>query len=250
MMNNRRLALYIVIFCICLVCGLFVGSTVIQRDQNDGQPIADLLLRNPTPATGQQNYLVIGVERFDTNSPVVTGIWMILYHPDFPKISLIPLFPQASNTPLDLILDVSSEFTLDEQGLPTEALFDKLTEANYWWSGYVLMDQFAMIAITDSAGGVDLGNGTISGAIAIGNIPVASNDPDGALIAQATLLSDLCTLILKHDPLINADELMSLFPRHIRSDSTPLELKSIWQEIISGDAQFSCAFPTIDVQIP
>jgi hypothetical protein len=175
---------------------------------------------------------------------------MILYHPDFPKISLIPLFPESTSIPVDLSLEIANEISLDEQGLPEEAFFEMLTRANYWWSGYVLMDQFAMISIIDSLGGIDLGDGTHNGALTIGNLPIASVDPGAAVTAQSTLLSKICALILTHDAAIAVEDVLSLFPRHIRSDRTSLDLKSIWQTIITAEQQFSCSFPTIDSSVP
>jgi hypothetical protein len=176
---------------------------------------------------GQKSFLVITTSAIVKPEAELTGIWLVSYMPNKPDIHILPIYPTAGTDTTGLDQQLAASFqlsTLGKTSLVDQTFLDLMTSKNYWWSGYIVLDEQALGALTP---GVE-------------NIMTA--DP-----SAPSLLQSACTLLVKDGI---ANELTQLFnsdnPRII-SDLDPEVLQQEVQNLLSDEQPLTCTFPAIAV---
>jgi hypothetical protein len=219
--------------------GLLEGNSI----QNRSIPAIQPTFPFPTPITGQRNLLVIGVDKFQAKNPQLESIWMLSYFPESPQITFTPLYPASTPAALSGISDLLALFEINEQGVPSAAFLSALQEKSIWWSGYIVLDEIALIQMVDFIGGLIIGEHVIDGAAALGNIPFAQADQKAAYQAQNDFLQDICKQIIRTRPVKDLQIITSLIPDHIQTDINLSQTLREWQSFLEANVQLNCEFP-------
>lgn len=117
-----------------------------QLAQQESRPLA--ILQN-----GQRNILMVLVDNLSSPQPQLKSLWLILYMPQSPIVTLMPVFPSAMNVESDSNEELYQNFSITpaHSGLVLEQAFlDILAEKELTWSGYVILDEIGINNLTTS----------------------------------------------------------------------------------------------------
>ncbi len=202
--------------------------------------------------TGQRSILVVSADDLTAPKPQLLSIWLVLFLPPEPHLTLMPIYPSASSQETSQASSLASLFRLDPQSGRLDADFlQALRARNFWWSGYVLLDQVAQTHLLSSLseGSAQSGDSASTSLTASSAQPAAN--PHLALLEQATWYQEMCWRASRTDVVAGLlhDETFTLkIADHIRSDfrkeQALTELKGL--QIPSGG--LFCEFPTLSVQ--
>jgi hypothetical protein len=191
---------------------------------------------------GQRNFLIVMVDQLDARSPRLEGVWLLLYIPSTPPLTLLPLYPASLGGGPDQDRQMESSFRLTGDRLPDESFLDHLSSHDLWWSNIIVIDQIALAGAIELFGGVDLGSGRVNGIRAIASLPKAAQDPKGAVQAQAGMIKSLCQ---RPAQLPSAKDLLAayqLFSDHLSLDFKVEAILEDWH-LFKGIP--ACEFPTL-----
>jgi hypothetical protein len=241
--RGAPLVFYTVIFFVCLATGLWGGMLAGQRINLFNYAPFPLVSPIPTPANGQSNVLIIGVDRLNFSDPRLESIWLLAYFPGEPEVKLIPVYPKPIPDPANDGPQMEEIFQLSPAGVPGEAILNYLHQEQIWWSNYILLDETGLIEILDFTGGVKIDGQKLSGALAIGSITPAKDNQLDAVKSQTQLLQELCRQINKLPPHTNLDPLVKLMPWHIKTDLNVHQTIAEWQGLLASGNSIHCEFP-------
>ena len=218
------------------------------------KPIKSGLSREEIPAPRQdtlvgpdrqRNILVIGVDNLESTQPRLKAIWIILYLNDLPHFMMLPIYPTAPS--LGEVLPapdstLTTLFNLDSNKNPNPAFIQELAKKDLWWSGYMILDEFAIeellvfsyVGETSQPGGYK-------------TMPDPLDDPFNALMVQTRYAQDLCSRSNRFT-LTNTKELLNLAANIYPHYTTDLDLELILIEIknaLKYNGGISCEFPSL-----
>lgn len=285
-MKDQRIPVYLIVFFIFLSSGFLVGrkiSTAAQQSletQNRGlQEINIQRLNNfdyPLPnldalksdfdkissqeqsnldnkqAPIQQNILVIGVDKLQSPKPRLESIWLIFYFIDSTHLTLMPIYPGIPLNEIASSMDnsrIEQSFEMGPDRKPSDKLFSTLKDNHFWWNGYLVLDNTAMTKFVDWIGSAP---GSLpyyqSGANAIASLPLARENPQGALHDQTELLQDLCSAAAQLSNISDVSSLYELIIPHVVSNLDVHQLINEWQIRLTQRGRLTCEFPFLTPQ--
>jgi hypothetical protein len=233
--------LSIVAFIACLILGLEAGS----RSTTSSDPKATAT-SNLWASVGQQRTIVfIVADDLQTPAPRLVSVWVVLYRPDLPLVTFLPLFPPNTITITADPPDLAGAFALGADRSPSTSFIAALKSYHFDWNGYVLTDQLGLARTVDWLGGVFLSNNPADGATALASLVNPWEDPLGALQTQQKLLQSVCEKVSTLKPEANWLELAgTLMPQHLHT-SLSLELAiTDWKSLAGGSDPIRCDVPT------
>ncbi len=256
LMKNRRvftISLFASLLFVLLLTLLTVNA-VLSANQPEGSEIDNLFENQPategTTFSGsisrhgleQQNLLIILVDSLAEENPELHGVWLAGRIVTIPQIVFLPLYPSPSQTEQGAY---AAEFSLSENGQPSDQFQTFLRSKEIWWDHFILMDEPALadlVALTDGV----LWNGVqVSGSGAVVEILAAGTSPESKLEAQALIANEICHsaqgLVLNADPMI----LWGLLTHRMRSDFQLETVKAAQIEFSQPGGRPLCEFPTI-----
>lgn len=246
-----RILISALTFGIFLVLGIWSGSIAASLSPVRG-PMATLsaIAPPPTPANGQRNLLIIGVDRLNINNPGPESIWLLGYFADKPRISLVPVYPTPTGDSIQKHSKIISSIQLTQNGHPSPELVKFLRQERIWWNGYVLLDAAALIEIVDFLGGVELDGQPLNGALAVSSFPPPSQDYSAALTGQTKLLRSMCAQTNQLAPTVDLRDIINLIPDHLQTDVDIFESVRIWRQLVNDGSDFVCEFPLMQASLP
>jgi hypothetical protein len=242
---------YPVVFTLFLLLGIWTGKLSGTFGSARG-PLATWQAHSAisTPSNGQTNLLVIGVDRLRSRQPSLESIWLVGYFPDNPHLTLIPVFPPASNAdPADL-RSLGESFRVSELGAPGPETLRTLQADHIWWNSYVILDEIAMIEIIDFLGGLQVNDRRVKGALAISSFPLPEEDASASLNGQTDLLQRICRQANLLPPSADLRRILSLIPDHIQTDADIFQAMRDWRAVNSGRGNLVCEFPLQKASLP
>ncbi len=247
--DDRRRRLRITFAFVLFALGLIFGCVAGEKIAGLWESITERATPLPTRAMDQRDVFVIGVNRLRAAQPELAAVWYLLYIPDHPSVLMINLYP-SGNPEQDQRLVESFEIGPDKK--PTRRFLNavnKIPKTEYI-TGYLLLDEIALMEIINFMGGVDLGSGLMNGPRALGEIPSPSEDPDEALEMQARLLNGMCQRAGAIQIPRTFDELGNLMPTFMISDLELDQAIDDWLSLRSSGTALNCEFPQIPLVIP
>ncbi len=245
MRSRTRSITYLILFVVGLAIGIRLGVLFVEDVREDGSITRIWPSLTPTDDTlDQRSILIVGVDRVGTTQARLQAIWFAAYRPEYPVLTLLPLYPASHLSDPEQARLLEEAFTLDIAGeLHPNFLNTVKAEFNLSWQVVLLVDDFAMMSLVDFMGGVVLDSAPINGITAIGNIPPAWEDPGGALQGQIELLKALCHQISLDDQDRNPESLHQLLPGHLRTQPATLaQLQSDWLAMLLLGSEIHCDF--------
>ena len=201
----------------------------------------------------QSNILLIGVDDLKADKPRLEGAWLVLYLSQSPHFTFMPVYPgvpaeDGKVTSRDAAL--VKKFQSDPSGAPGPAFFSELKAKGLWWSGYFVVDRYALIEIVDAVTSIAGEEGDIkSGSEQVKAVPLTWRDPQRAKREQARLVQSLCneTFRLNADHISELDDLFLLFSHHILSDINREKAAAELVGLLFQEGEVSCEFPSMDM---
>lgn len=282
----RRLIVPLLAFTSFLVTGLWignqVGNTVKYSHSLAGQKYLEARadeIANPEPNSNalispwnelplpdseinrvkapQRNILVIAVDEISGEHPRLEGVWLILYLPDLPHVTLMPIYPEVSTDGRTMIVraddKLAGEFDLTPDKVPSPAFFESVAEKKIWWNNYLLLEKSTLEKLVDSMGGLENTNhnsgealAEYSGSQAVDMLTSTQVDPLAGLLSQAQFVQRLCRI--SSQPLFSAGKFRftyALLKEHIITDLRPEQIVADLEGMLQRGGGISCEFPSL-----
>ncbi len=212
---------------------------------------------DPPEMKQQRNVLLIGVDELGALSPTLESVWLILYIPDLPQITWMPIYPQVLRGQKGIHIEAKAKvretFDISGRGIPTQEFLKTLEEEGIWWDHYIVVDQQAVIGLIDSLGGIDsIASGKSpeseksSGSDAFSDLHSTTGNLQEALISQANLIQQICRI--PPESYLDSDNALSIYQQlkgNLKTDLTPLQIVAGLQGMVSNGGRIVCDFPSL-----
>ncbi len=270
---KKTLFLFLVIFSTCMVIG-FLGGTAAgealqPRDtqqesilmtivpaQGSSQPEpepgkiertggqAEAPRVEPTPRTGQRTVLVVGVDDLKAEQPRLQSVWLAMYIPSSPGLTLAPLYPAITDSQPQANEDLRAAFALTPERTPAPAFTEAIQRYDLRWNQYVVLDAAGLATLVDFFGGVELGATRLDGAAIIRYLADHEGEVGTAIESQAALMKALCARSNQAGEQIDVYQLFTLLDGHLSTSMTAASILDDWQTLGSAGSRL-CKFPTL-----
>jgi hypothetical protein len=205
---------------------------------------------DPTPDginNGQRNLLVAWVDSLHADNPRLEGLWLVLFVPNSPSLTWLPLYPEGLIESIDGNPQWYADFRLKPDGEIDSQFVANLRSKDVWWNNYLVIDETGLVEIVNRSLNVN-GSPAITpqpdaGDRIIGNMPLAWEDPGEALKAQFDLLDSLCLSIPAPNQPAGPADLLGLLDHHLVTNLQAEEILSIRNNLRLTGGRL-CKFPT------
>jgi hypothetical protein len=252
-MKNHYL-LFFTLFVCSLVAGYIFSARFYPSDFNlfdsslrvvsaqENKPIESL-------STGQRSILLITTSSLNTVNSNLESVWLITYLPSSSDIRLLSIFPTGHQPISDLEAQLVNSFEMNKKNgklALDQDFLEILAAENYWWSGYLVMDEIGLAGVLDLFGGIEMRGHSLSGDQVISELPDASAQPGDAYSYQIAMLQSACKQFSRSASSIDLSQIHSLLSRHIFTDMLSDQLKTEYQSLLAGERQPTCKFPMLE----
>ena len=221
-----------------MVISFFLGlgnNTLFQGLTIPGSAQVPLL----TPATGQRNLLVIGIDDLSSPSPRLESLWLVSYFPGKSVYTLLPIYPDIIGNNNSNHEALAKDFNLNANDTPDQAFFDRLGRET-WWNNYLVVDESGLAAILDFLGGVIIDGRLLDGSGTPGSLTLW-DDPFASAHGQTALLQAACVRAASlHQQ--EAIQGLSLLAPHMSSNLDLTQALRDWSTE-TGSLALRCEFP-------
>jgi hypothetical protein len=202
---------------------------------------------NPTQAPGarQQNTLVILVDQLAPKGSHLEGVWLAAWLPNRPKVTLLPLYPSAAleaTDPAGLPVEL---FGLAPDGAPAPSFLDAIRTKDFRWDNLMVVDRVALARFIEMAGGVDVADKRLDGAMAVAKLPSAAESRQEALRSQAALATELCRMAPQIFPAYLQADRFNEIKGHVYTDPEFGQIVAGLAELRDDGGSLSCELPTL-----
>lgn len=240
------ITVFLIFFFIGIVGGRSIGmftysSKYLQiNDANDNAPIVN---------NGQQNLLILTVDRLASAKPEVKSIWLLITFPEFSNLTLVPIYPASEESRLTTKIDLSEAFELtDDRTLDSN--YSKLLHDLFYWDYYLIIDQLDLALIKGILDQSTFGNQTPNIQTSPILLPQTGREFDFSLKGQVEYWDEICSDLSQYS---NIEQLEDLFNQGSPYFNTNLKWKkfsSQWSLDPSEGKHLSCDFPTLTLNSP
>ena len=256
-MKAHRNLPYILLFSSFLLIGYCVGRSAIDfQTASWARHFISSLKNSPNfkpslpLAAGQRNILVIGVDDLNAPRPRLESVWLVLYINDLPQVTLLPVYPAPAGEGAETGRTLEDLFQLSAGKAPDPVFLDALQASGLWWSGYILVDEVAVVEVVDLVSKMSANNWSrTSGVRAVAKVPPAWEDRSASLAGQAGLVQAICRDAQGIASRKDISHLLDLIPRHASTDLNLTRTVSELRSLLSHPDGFSCEFPTLSVDL-
>ena len=201
----------------------------------------------------QKNLLVVGVDDLSKPQPNLEGIWLVLYLPEMPLVTLMPIYPtvsaQAGNLQFTADAELASSFKLTAGGFPHPVLLNKLEEKGLWWTNIAVLDGIALQGLLHFTGGLNSGSGSeMKRGLAASEdaaLPDPTNEPQAALLFQAQTIQELCHTGNPNFSASQVAEFIGSLEGHITTDLSSDQVINDLKSMLLYGGGFICEFPSL-----
>jgi hypothetical protein len=214
------------------------------------EPQSADLQADPPPEginTGQRNLLVAWVDRLDSTSPRLEGLWLILFVPNSPSLTWLPLYPAGLVESIAGNPHWVEDFGLTADGKLDPQFVADLRSKDVWWNNYLVIDEAGLVEIVNRSLNASeepaITPQPDAGVRIISNMPLAWEDPANALKAQFDLLDRFCLPPSASIHATSAADLIGPLEHHLITNLQAEEIFSIWKNLRLTGGRL-CKFPT------
>ena len=201
--------------------------------------------------------MVVAVDDIGAEQPRLEGVWLILYMPELPHVTLMPVYPEVISDGRTLIVKADEEFAggfdLTPDKYPSPAFFESVAAKNIWWNNYLLLEKSTLEILVDSMGGMENTNNNSraalaenSGSQAVDMLISTQVDPQAGLLSQAQFAQRMCRK--SSQPLFSAGKFRftyALLEEHIITDLKPGQIIADLKGMLQRGGVLSCEFPSL-----
>lgn len=243
-------AVFLSIYVISIVVGFGVGKTIQQSElvEKHLTPVSIPEQSIPTLKNGQHNLLVITVDNLQLDKPRLTSVWLVTYFLDNPSITFLPISPTSSNSVVTLDKKLYESFEIvrsNDQVSISTGFLNNLTLSNFWWSGYLIVDQQAFLSVLNEQNNLDATNRELADEKNT-TIPLAAgDDPEIVYATYTRILQDTCHLIALDGENFDWQSFTSLIPLHVSTDLNAKLMINEWMSSLATVETPLCYFPLV-----
>jgi hypothetical protein len=199
------------------------------------------------PANGQRNILVIGVDDLEKQNPRLASIWLLIYFPEKPDITFVPIFPDPIKSSISVNSNLVESFALNEDKSPNDDFVEQLNQKQLWWHGYVVIDSYTVDEVVNFFNQLNeeenLENRSISRLSRLDEFP-----PE--IVVQTDLLNQLCIQAATLTDGTDISRILNLVPTHFRTDMSMVSIIQDWHSLASSESELICEFPILRASTP
>jgi hypothetical protein len=246
------------LFFTLFICSLVVGYTFSARFYPSDLNFFTSSLRVVTAqdqksidtlSTGQRSFLLIGVSSLNTLKPNLESAWLATYLPTGSDVRLLSIYPTGNKPISDLEAQIIQSFGLDKKNgqlILNQDFQNVLVAKNYWWSGYIILDEVAMADISDLLGGIDMQGQILTGNQIITKLADVLDQPKEAYAFQIAMLQSICKQFSHLSSNADLSQVGTVLHHHIVTDLRSDQLRTEFQSFMAGEHQPTCKFPMLE----
>lgn len=274
-MKKVRLILFVTIFTAALYVGYRVGfNSPAPVLPAEAKKASDTSIVSPAGVlpNGQISLLLVTVDSLQVARPRLESVWLVELVPPDPRLTLLSVYPSfsAGEDRRDASLAGAFRVEASTNSLQVgQAFLKALQNRSLFWSGIVLLDKYALAQTLDYLNlpqpqqslskyqTLDKPNnptqpvGFPDGVAKLEAMPNASQNPQMALFAQASIFQELCQSAAQRDPVLDAssqEELTKLLEGHLFLDLDPKQVLPHLKAYQAPGTSLFCDFPTLPIQ--
>lgn len=241
------------------ICSLVLGYSVSTRfypanlDRFSGRVRLAAAESRPSIASldnGQRSILLISTTSINTPRPHLESIWLATYFASDTTIRLLPIFPTGKPQAADFEQRLDISFNVEQgngERVLAQDFLDVLKNDNYWWSGYIVVDEVALTRMLNLMGGIELYGRTLSGEQTVNDLSNTSVGSPAAYSSQVAVLQSACRKFQEMPANVDTLQLITLLSNHIYTDLDSNQLQSEMQSLFSNQRKPTCRFPTLEI---
>jgi hypothetical protein len=198
---------------------------------------------------GQRMILLIGVKSLAEAQAQLESVWLISYLPPDSTLYFFPLINLGDEIKQEFESQIEHSFWLEKKNgllMLSPDFIEILKEHNYWWSGYIIIDQAGVANITNILQNTEGdGNALLEYPTTIA-MTETKNYPINNLSQDISLIQTTCHSIASYSK--NLDLLNSLFEdrNHLITDLDRNEITLEAYVLFSNGHIPNCRFLTLD----
>jgi hypothetical protein len=236
---------YAGLFLLFLVFGLAAGITIgrsifrVNRQIEKKEQVSKETVTQP--ATGQNSWLILGVDNLKGAAPRLQSVWLALFFPGKPAVTLLPVFPVPGGESL------GDTFSFDRRGDPGDEFTYALHEKRLWWTGYIVLDASALTDILDQL--ENQGSSSLAGPVVQDMVKLTETGGSFSTIqhSQTNLLAGACRQANGLLSFADAQRLAADLSPHLRTDLNLAQVTRAWPVTEAGKLKVDCEFPMMAV---
>ncbi len=224
----KKIVLLLIVFLVCLVAGYCTYESPVISSRLEPTATSILFSR-------QQNYLVFHLDQFRQTSPQLLSVWAInISYPGegSPSVSVNALFPTtpSGRTAVNWV----DNFKLSAKFEPSPEILRDINQAyGVDWNGYIILDHYAVMVLSNYLTGIPANPNTAD--------PLDAEAARLLLQEENMIWSGICQSIDDHA--LQAKEPFDwslLIPDHYRMSMPMEDADRDWAEITRGGKNTSC----------
>jgi hypothetical protein len=203
-----------------------------------------------TMLNGQRSFLLIAASAINTASPHVESIWLASYFPSDTTVRMMPVFPSIAHQAASFDDQINRSFRLSKSRGSFQldpGFIEVLENNNYWWSGYFILDEFAITKLANLMVEGETDRPTSPGDLAGMDHPELRVYPGNGYASQIATLQSACQQFIQKNQGVNLSQMISLLSDHLLTDLDNDQIKLEWDTLNSGEHNPSCRFPTLEI---
>lgn len=137
------------IFICSALVGVWLGNGLRHENKASWYTDPDLSgrLSKEDNESEQKNYLIVTANNLGEVHQQLKSIWLITYYQDSPAITFQSIYPRTSvnGTAIDDGLEKTFKIiSSNSKSFLSRIFLDKISDQGYWWSGYLVIDHYAL----------------------------------------------------------------------------------------------------------
>lgn len=196
----------------------------------------------------QRNILIIGVDQLNSHQARLESVWLAMYFPNHPQVTLMPVFPKIISGPLgiqaEIEKDLAGKFHLDPGNYPDPGFLKALEEKDIWWTNFIVVDGKIINWLLDITAQATSRDDRLESPVDTGMPPSTSEVPLEGLLAQVNIAQEICrvpvNLKMTHQELFElAQSILALTGTDITGEQAIKEI----QYLNKFGGRLMCEFP-------
>jgi hypothetical protein len=230
--------LAILAFIACLFLGLYFGGLT-------GMPAESTATITPSPITStseQHTIILFQVDDLTQASPHLVSIWLLFYYPDYPKLTMLLLYPPQEGHSSPKTRALGQQFALLSNGLLSPGFIAAVDSFGFKYNGYLITDSYSLTSWIDWLGGVKIGEDVnlSSGTSALKKLPPVGQD-NNRIAWMKGVSSGVCAKLSQISVDSNWITLMNnITPTHFHTNLSIELLIGDWKQIKSIGDPITC----------
>ncbi len=231
--------LAVIAFIAFLLLGLYWGGLTGQHTQ----PTPNLVSTPVKPATEQHTIELIQANDLTLSRPQLIGIWLLLYYPNYPKLTLLLLYPPMGGINDFKARGLEQKFSIGPDGAPGTDFKSALDSFGFKSNGYMLIDNYGVTQWIDWLGGISYNDqgGNQNGMAVLNKLPPMGQNDKNTGIWLKQVSNGVCHKIGQIPVDANWTTLFNgIAPDHFHSDLSLDLLLGDWKQIKSQGNTITC----------